>query len=99
MNNYGIQRLLDSIEIMAKEARVTFSNGAKQMIPIRKIERQGMTIRILFYIPAAQVPQTITRVELIDNRGSVIDEQTDVIEKARRKGFMTGFEYTYSEVI
>lgn len=99
MNNYGIQRLLDSIEIMVKEARVTFSNGAKQMIPIRKIERQGMTIRILFYIPAAQVPQTITRVELIDNRGSVIDEQTDVIEKARRKGFMTGFEYTYSEVI
>ena len=67
------------------------------MIPIRDIEREGETIRILFYIPAAQEAQTITRVELIDNRGSVIDEQTDVIEKARRQGFMTAFEYTYND--
>ena len=53
-------------------------------------------IRILFYIPAAQTEQTITRVELIDNRGSAIDEQTDQITKVRRQGFMTAFEYTYN---
>lgn len=98
MNNYGIQRILDSIESMAKEARVTFSNGTKTMIPIRKIERAGKTIRIFFYIPAEQTARTITRVELIDNRGSVLDEQTDVVEVVRRQGFMTAFEYTYSEV-
>ena len=98
MNNYGIQRILDSIEIMAKEARVTFSNGTKTMVPIRKIEREGKVIRIFFYIPAAQTARTVTRVEFIDNRGSVIDEQTDIVEIVRRQGFMTAFEYTYSEV-
>jgi len=96
MNNYGIQRVLDSIEAMVREARVTFSNGTKEIVPIRKIERDGNTIRILFYIPAAQTEQTITRVELIDNRGSAIDEQTDQITKVRRQGFMTAFEYTYN---
>lgn len=99
MNDYGTQRILDSIELMTKEARVTFSDGHKEIISIRKVERENNTIRIFFYIPAAQTAQTITRVELIDNRGSVIDEQTDVVEKARRQGFMTAFEYTYSEVI
>lgn len=96
MNNYGIQRVLDSIEAMVREARVTFSNGTKEIVPIRKIERDGNTIRILFYTPAAQTEQTITRVELIDNRGSAIDEQTDQITKVRRQGFMTAFEYTYN---
>lgn len=99
MNNYGIKRILDSVENMARESKVTFSNGRKDIIPIRKIEREGNTIRILFYVPAAQEKETITRVELIDNRGSVIDEQTDVVEKERRQGFMTAFEYTYSEVV
>lgn len=99
MNNYGIGRILDSIETMAKEARVTFSNGTKSMVPIRKIEKTGKTIRVFFYIPAAQTTRTVTRVEFIDDRGSVIDEQTDVVGIARRQGFMTAFEYTYSEVI
>lgn len=98
MNDNGIQRVLEGIQSMIKEARITYSTGTKEIVPVRRIERTGRTIRILFYIPAAQVAETITRVELIDNRGTVIDEQTDVIQKARRQGFMTGFEYTYSEV-
>lgn len=98
MNNYGIQRILDSVENMAREARVTYSSGIKEIIPIRRIEREGKTIRVFFYVPAAQTTRTITRVEFIDNRGSVLDEQTDVVEVTRRQGWMTAFEYTYSEV-
>ena len=98
MNSYGISRILESIELMAKEARITFSTGAKTIIPIRKIEKTAKTIRVSFYIPAAQTARTITRVELIDNRGSVLDEQPDVVPVVRRQGFMTAFEYTYSEV-
>lgn len=98
MNSYGIQRVLDSVESMAKEARVSFSNGTKTLIPIRKVERAGKTIRVFFYVPAEQTARTITRVELIDDRGSVIDEQTETVPVVRRQGFMTAFEYTYSEV-
>lgn len=98
MNNNGIQRILDSVQSMAREARVTFSNGTKTLIPIRKVERAGKTIRIFFYVPAEQTARTITRVELIDNQGTVIDEQTDNVSVVRRQGFMTAFEYTYSEV-
>lgn len=98
MNNYGIQRILDGIQTMSKEARVSFSNGVKVLVPIRKIERAGKTIRVFFYIPAEQTARTITRVELIDDRGSVIDEQTETVSVVRRQGFMTAFEYTYSEV-
>lgn len=98
MNSYGINRILESIELIAREARVTFSTGVKTIIPIRKIERTAKSIRIFFYIPAAQVARTITRVEFIDNRGSVLDEQTDIVQVVRRQGFMTAFEYTYSEV-
>lgn len=98
MNSYGTSRIIDFIGNIAKEARVTFNNGRKDMIPIRKIEKTSNSIRIFFYVPATQTAETITRVELIDNTGTTIDEQTDAVEKARRQGFMTAFEYTYSEV-
>ncbi|MDI3547876.1 MAG: hypothetical protein PWR10_1528 [Halanaerobiales bacterium] len=97
MNTTGIARLTESIENMLKEGRFTV-DGSTEVTDIRRVERDGDHIRVFLYLPASDNAQTVTKVELIDDRGQVIDEKNDIMEKPARKGLMVAFDYTISEV-
>lgn len=100
MTNYGKQKLLDTVENMVKQSRATFTTGAKVITPVKRIERTGDTLKIYFYIPASNTSdRNLTKVEYLDEKGNVVDEQVNNAKIVRRKGFMTVFEYNYSEVI
>lgn len=97
MNSNGIARLTESIEGFLKSGRFTV-DGQQVVTDIRRVDRDGDHIRIFLYLPASDNDETVTKVELIDDKGQVIDEKNDVMEKPARKGFMTAFDYTISEV-
>lgn len=97
MKSIGIARLTEVIEGFLKSGRFTV-DGTPEITTIRNIERQGNHIRIFLYLPADEAAKTITKVELLDDRGQVIDEKNDIMEKPARKGLMVAFDYTISEV-
>jgi hypothetical protein len=97
MNTYGISRIAEAIEGFLESGRFTV-DGQQKTVDIRKIENTGDRIRVFLYLPASDQAETITKVELIDNKGLVIDEQTDIKEKPAKKGLLVAFDYTISEV-
>lgn len=97
MNDIGISRLTEFIESMLLSGRFTV-DGIQELTDIRRIERDSNHIRIFLYLPASEEMSTVTKVELIDNRGQVIDEKNDIMEKQALKGLMVAFDYTISEV-
>ena len=97
MNATGIDRLTEEIEDFLDSGRWTV-DGNKVTTEIRNVERDGGHIRIFLYLPASDNSATITKVELIDDRGYVIDEKSDVLDKEARKGKMVAFDYTIEEV-
>lgn len=97
MNSIGVSRMVESVEEFLESGRFTV-NGSKETVDIRKVERDNNHIRIFVYLPASDAEATVTKVELIDDRGHVIDEKNDIMEKPARKGLMVAFDYTIEEV-
>jgi hypothetical protein len=97
MNAYGINRVVESIENFLEAGRFTVG-GVKKTVDIRKIENTGNKIRVFLYLPASDDAETVTKVELIDDKGMVIDEQNDIKEKPAKQGLLVAFDYTISEV-
>jgi hypothetical protein len=89
--------MVESVEEFLESGRFTV-NGSKETVDIRKVERDNNHIRIFVYLPASDAEATVTKVELIDDRGHVIDEKNDIMEKPARKGLMVAFDYTIEEV-
>lgn len=97
MNSTGINRMVEAVEKFLHSARFTV-NGSQEVVDIRKVTRDNNHIRIFVYLPASASLATVTKVELIDDRGHVIDEKNDIMQKPARKGLMVAFDYTISEV-
>ncbi len=97
MNTYGISRIVESIESILESGRFTV-DGVEKTVDIRKVESSGNQIRVFLYLPASDNAETITKVELIDDKGLVIDEQTDIKEKPAKQGLLVAFDYSISEV-
>ena len=93
MNDIGISRLTEFIENMLLLGRFTV-DGNQEVTNIRNVKRDGNHIRIFLYLTASEDTKIVTKVELIDDRGQVIDEKNDIMEKPARKGLMVAFDYT-----
>ncbi len=97
MNAYGLERVVDYISNAIKQGRFTV-DGKQVTVPANVVQDETK-FRVILYLPAEDNAQTVTKIEIIDDRGVVIDSKTGVVEKPARKGLWEAFEYTWvSEV-
>ncbi|WP_046180396.1 hypothetical protein [Domibacillus tundrae] len=79
-----------------KEGRYTIG-GVKTTAPIYKSSLTGDVITIQLYLDDS-VKGTITKFELMDQKGQVFDDQPDNIIKPETNGLLVTFKYTLKKL-
>ncbi|OAH53909.1 hypothetical protein AWH48_11615 [Domibacillus aminovorans] len=79
-----------------KEGRYTIA-GVKYITPIYKSSITSDVITIYLYLDDS-VKGTITKFELMDQKGQVFDDQPDNIAKPETNGLLISFKYTLKKL-
>lgn len=79
-----------------KEGRYTIA-GVKYLTPIYRSNVTGDVITIHLYLDDS-VKGTITKFELMDQKGQVFDDQPDNITKPETNGLLISFKYTLKKI-